>query len=50
MNKPTILEHHGIKEIISEEDLNKVIAHEKEICEKCIHYNCLCKYRDEEDE
>jgi len=46
-NKPVILEHHGIKEIISTEDLMRVRKHELEICDKCTHYNCLCQFRKE---
>jgi len=46
-NKPVILEHHGIKEIISTDDLMRVRNHELEICDKCTHYNCLCEYRSE---
>lgn len=42
---PIILEHHGIKEIMSREDLELVRQHKKKICVKCRHYNCLCQIR-----
>jgi len=43
-DKPIILEHHGIREIISIEDAEKFAKSigAENICEKCLHYNCVC--------
>jgi len=46
--KPIILEHHGIKELMSIEDAEKFaeIIGEGNVCEKCKHYNCVCELHD----
>ncbi len=46
-DKPIILEHHGIKEIISIRDAEKfaesIGAYSKDVCKKCKHFNCVCE-------
>ena len=44
--KPIILEHHGIKEIVSQDDLKKVESEELLPCHLCSHYNCVCDLHD----
>ncbi len=46
-DKPIILEHHGIREIISIRDAMKFadsIGADslRNICERCKHYRCVC--------
>ncbi len=45
MNKPIILEHNGIKEIMTTYHVNEVRNHRLNICTKCTHYRCICKYK-----
>jgi len=44
-DKPIILEHHGIREIISIRDAEKFAKSigTENICEKCKHFNCVCQ-------
>ena len=46
MNKPVILEHDGIKEIMTTYHVDEVRKHRLEICKKCTHYRCICKFRE----
>jgi len=41
IDKPIILEHDGIKEIISRHDA-EIFAETGDICIKCKHFNCVC--------
>jgi len=40
--KPIILDHDGIKEIMSTDDAVKFADEGYPVCEKCKHYNCVC--------
>ena len=41
VDKPIILEHDGIKEIMSRHDA-EIYADTGDICIKCKHFNCVC--------
>lgn len=41
-DKPIIMEHHDIKEIMSMKDANKFAEDTDKVCNKCKHFNCVC--------
>ena len=41
-DNPIIMEHHGIKEIMSLEDGKKFAEDPDKVCDKCQHFNCMC--------
>ncbi len=43
--KPVIVEHDGIKEIMTLVDA-RVLAETEDICIKCKHFNCVCELHD----
>jgi len=46
INKPVILEHDGIKEIMTTYHVGEAKLGTLKICPKCTHYRCICKYRE----
>ena len=46
VDKPVILEHHGVKEIMSLDDIQGYINSGQEVCDKCVHFNCVCELHD----
>ena len=46
INKPIIVEHDGIKEIMTTYHLGEARLGTLKICPKCTHYRCICKYRE----
>lgn len=45
-NLPVILEHDGIKEIMTTYHVGEARIGRLTICPKCTHYRCICKYRE----
>lgn len=42
-----IVEHDGVKEIMSRTKLDDMRREKKDICPKCSYFTCLCKYKSE---